>query len=253
MLRSLAAGVRSGLRIAVFIASVLIASPLTRLSVWVASAMGPGARKRLGQAILHHYFRFAAWLFGLELRLQGPMPPRGSLIVANHHSYFDIVALSAATPCLFLSKAEVSRWPLIGPGAVAAGIAFVKRDSMRSRKAAMEAIHERLRSGFTLVNFPSGTTCRSDEALRFRPGLFNSVAGTAVTLAPVSLRYEDGAADWVGDATFLGHLIQLAGRPRLRVQVVFHPTLNAADFEGRELRARCEALVNDAHTSPWAD
>ncbi|WP_224371395.1 lysophospholipid acyltransferase family protein [Hyalangium versicolor] len=227
-----------------FFLLVLASSIATRLTLLVASPWGPQRRIRLGQAILHRFAQIGAWIFGIKLLVRGQLPAPGCLIVANHHSYLDIAALGAATPCLFLAKAEVKRWPLIGPGAAAAGIAFVKRDSARSRKAATEAILERLDLGFSVVNFPTGTTCRSDETLNFRPGLFQSVAGTPIQIVPASLRYEDEHSDWVGDATFVGHLLQLAARPRIRIHLTFSRPVKAAEHDGAHLRQLCEQLVH---------
>ncbi|ADO69235.1 1-acylglycerol-3-phosphate O-acyltransferase [Stigmatella aurantiaca DW4/3-1] len=224
-------------------------SVFTRLAMLFVSPFGEMRRLRFGQAVMHRFFKAAAWLFGIQITHEGPLPAPGSMVVANHHSYMDIVALGAMVPCFFLSKAEVSRWPLLGPGAAAAGIAFVKRDSPRSRKAALETLLRRVQAGFTVVNFPSGTTCRQGETVRFRTGLFRVIAGTPVCLVPTSLRYEDGAADWVGDATFVGHLVRLAAKPRLRVHVAFHRPLNARDSGGDALRDACEGLVNASISS----
>jgi 1-acyl-sn-glycerol-3-phosphate acyltransferase len=43
-------------------------------------------------------------------------------------SYLDILAISAVTPAVFVSKAEVRRWPLFGWFAAIAGTVFVDRE-----------------------------------------------------------------------------------------------------------------------------
>ena len=41
-------------------------------------------------------------------------PPTCGLVVANHLSYLDILAICAVTPAVFVSKADVRKWPLFG-------------------------------------------------------------------------------------------------------------------------------------------
>ena len=60
-------------------------------------------------------------VMGVTLQVTGPTPARGSLIVANHLSWFDIVVIGALMPLSFVAKSEVRGWPLFGHfGAVTA-------------------------------------------------------------------------------------------------------------------------------------
>ena len=52
---------------------------------------------------------------GVELKVVGTPARAGPmLLVSNHISWLDIVALHAVCHCRFVSKADVERWPLIG-------------------------------------------------------------------------------------------------------------------------------------------
>ena len=56
-------------------------------------------------------------LRGLRVQVQRQgLPPQAGplLLVANHVSWLDILALHAAGYCRFVSKAEVRHWPLLG-------------------------------------------------------------------------------------------------------------------------------------------
>ena len=58
----------------------------------------------------------AAWhsiVLGIEIVRDGRFPSRG-LLVSNHLSYLDILAFSAVSPAVFVSKKEVGAWPLYG-------------------------------------------------------------------------------------------------------------------------------------------
>ena len=52
---------------------------------------------------------------GVGLQVQGRFRPGAKLIVANHISWLDIMAVHAVCPeARFVSKADVQHWPLIG-------------------------------------------------------------------------------------------------------------------------------------------
>ena len=54
-------------------------------------------------------------LLGLRLQVEGTFKPGAKLIVANHVSWLDIIAVHAICPeARFVSKADVQRWPLVG-------------------------------------------------------------------------------------------------------------------------------------------
>src|ERR1035441_5885691 len=50
-------------------------------------------------------------IFNFKTEVPGPIPTSG-LIVSNHLSYLDILVLSSVTPAVFVSKADVRRWPV---------------------------------------------------------------------------------------------------------------------------------------------
>jgi hypothetical protein len=98
-------------------------------------------------------------------------------------------------------------------------------------------VTRRLAAGYTLVNFPEGTSHAGDQPLPFRPGVFRRVAGSDVSVVPATIQFRNRDVDWVGEATFLPHLFRLAMRPRTTVRIVFSEPLSAASFaEGDALR-----------------
>lgn len=61
--------------------------------------------------------RFLGWagrLAGLRVKVAGFVPPRDALLIANHLSWLDILALAGATGTAFVAKAEMIEWPLLG-------------------------------------------------------------------------------------------------------------------------------------------
>ena len=53
-------------------------------------------------------------LLAIEVRAEGQLAAGPALLVANHLSWIDIVALTAFYDCTFVAKNEVRDWPLVG-------------------------------------------------------------------------------------------------------------------------------------------
>jgi 1-acyl-sn-glycerol-3-phosphate acyltransferase len=221
-------------RLAAFL--VMLIATTIALQIALAGARGM-ARSRVGLAFFHFFLRATATLMGVQVRIRGRRPAPGSLIVANHRSYFDILALGAATPCLFLAKAEVGAWPLVGAGVRAVGIPLVARRVPESRRRAAEQVLDRLRCGSSVVNFAEGTTTSSVTPRAFRPGLFHRVVRERLVVVPATIRYQGHETDWVGDATLVDHLFRAVTRLRTRIDLIFSPPLRTEHFaNGDRLR-----------------
>jgi 1-acyl-sn-glycerol-3-phosphate acyltransferase len=168
---------------------------------------------------------------GVELVVQGAPPPGPHLLLANHRSYVDILAILSQHPCAFLAKIEVGEWPLLGTAAKLAGTVFVKRECAESRKLARESALALLERGVAFAAFPEGTTFRGPGVLPFFPGLFRLAEQYGVPVVPVAVEYADPADAWVGDEAFLPHFLTAFGKKRVRVRLVFGQPLHADRVE----------------------
>jgi lyso-ornithine lipid O-acyltransferase len=154
---------------------------------------------------------------GVGLRIEGrpPVGLGGTLIVANHLSYLDIVIFSAAMPCVFVAKEEVAGWPLFGALARLGGTIFLDRESRLSAWDAAEAIDHRLADGAAVLMFPEGTSTDGGEVMRFHSTLFAPAVDAGLAVTPAAVFYEPkrkGAERdlcWYGDETFLPHLLRV--------------------------------------------
>ena len=235
---------RATVRLTLFTAGLLVAFVAVAAGRALLVTAPRAVGERFGVAMLHLFMRFGAWVFGVRVFTQGPLPPRGSLIVANHRSYLDAVALASVTPTTFLAKREVASWPVMGLGARIAGVVFVDRGDASSREAAGGELVARVERGATVVNFPEGTTTREPRPLPFRAGLFRRVAGRNVTVVPARIDYDDPQACWTGDDSFVPHLVGVATRRRTVVRLRFSPALRAHDLVPSELLRRSYEAVD---------
>jgi 1-acyl-sn-glycerol-3-phosphate acyltransferase len=154
-------------------------------------------------------------------------PPREGLVVSNHLSYLDIVILSAAMPCFFVSKAEVGSWPFFGKAARSGGTLFIDRSSLASAGQVATMISDRLRLFVPVLFFPEGTSTDGTSVRRFHSRLFEPaiVSGARVTAASVRYAVEDGTPEreicWYGDDTFGSHLVKTLNSASISAVVQF--------------------------------
>jgi 1-acyl-sn-glycerol-3-phosphate acyltransferase len=190
---------------------------------------------------------------GIDVRVQGRPPKEGVLLVANHRSYLDASAIAAQTPTLFLAKAEVARWPIVGSSAQAFATVFVQRESPESRQRSRVELRERLDCGVSVVVFPEGTTTRGPGLLPFRNGPFQIAVDAGVPVMPVSVFYPDRSLAYVDDDVFVPHFLSRFASRRIEAQVSFGPTLSGAD--AASLRDTCRWWIADqlaqAETTDW--
>jgi 1-acyl-sn-glycerol-3-phosphate acyltransferase len=160
-------------------------------------------------------------LHGVEVVADGPVPLGPVILAANHVSWLDPLVVASRVACAPVSKADVSRWPVIGAIARDLGVVFVSRGDASSGARALHAVAELLAHGVSVLNFPEGTTSAGDTVLPFRPGSFGLARRTGAPVVPVAIAYDPPTVAWVGDATFLPHYLTLASRRRARAYVRF--------------------------------
>lgn len=170
-------------------------------------------RRRCVQA----WARSALAILGVEVRSQGVPAARGCLVVANHVSWLDILAIDAVAPCRFVAKADVHRWPLLGALVAGAGTLFIERTSRRDALRVVHQLAERLQAGDVLAFFPEGTTSDGRSVLPFHANLLQAPLAVDAPVQPLGLAYRPkGAARqgaqrheapvYVGSTTLLASL-----------------------------------------------
>jgi 1-acyl-sn-glycerol-3-phosphate acyltransferase len=165
-------------------------------------------------------------LLNVEVTVRGT-PPNGGLLTCNHLSYLDIVVLSGIHRQVFLSKAEVKSWPIIGWLTRCAGTLFVRRDRKADVADLQSQIHDVVAQGIPLTIFPEGTSSDGSTVLPFRSSFLEPAAQNnwPVTPAWIGYRLDEGSvADEVcywRDMTFAPHFFKLLSKKKIYVTVVF--------------------------------
>lgn len=229
----------------VVIAGVLGTAPLR----------SPSARERS----LRCWFRvlLAALQVRTEVRGDTRFAPRGVpvLVVSNHVSWLDVLALGAVQPLRMVGKSEVRDWALVGVPARWAGTLFIDRERLSALPGTVAELTGALRAGSAVAAFPEGTTYCGGRGGNFRPAVFQAALDAGVVVRPVALRYRlehpggpTTVASFVGSATLWQSVGVVAGVRRLVVEVRLLPILDG-HTDRRALAAAAGAAVH-AVTEP---
>lgn len=186
-----------------------------------------------------------------------PRTGRGVLVVANHLSWLDILALGAVAPMRMVAKREIQGWPVIGSLAERIGTVFVDRSGLRSLPSVVEQAAEAMRAGATVGLFPEGTTWCGTASGAFRRAGFQAALDAGVPVRPVAQRMllPDGTpttvGSFIGEDTLLDSMLRVLRLPGLVVEVRVLPLLTAGPgTDRRQLARRAELAVAAATGVP---
>jgi 1-acyl-sn-glycerol-3-phosphate acyltransferase len=116
---------------------------------------------------------------------------RAQIIVANHVSWYDVLALAAYTPkrYRFVAKKELARVPLWGHAWLAAGhIAVDRSDNQRAVASLDQAGRTILEDNSSVIIFPEGTRSRTGELQPFKKGAFVLALNNGIDIVPTGVR-----------------------------------------------------------------
>lgn len=192
-------------------------------------------------------------LASLGIRLiiddQRPFPARArGLVVANHISFLDILAIGAVCPAQFVAKSDVLAMGGISTIARALKVIAVDRQSLRSLPGAVDAVIDALHHDRSAAVFPEGTTWCGTSNGRFRPAFFQAAIDAGVPILPMTVRYTDvdgnicTAPAFIGDDEVTDTVRRILAQPSMSVTVVVHEVQLPVP-DRRYLAARCERLV----------
>ncbi|MBV9922996.1 MAG: 1-acyl-sn-glycerol-3-phosphate acyltransferase [Pseudonocardia sp.] len=179
----------------------------------------------------------------------------GVLVVANHLSWIDVLALAAVAPMRPLAKHEVARWPPIGRLARCAGALFVDRAGLRAVPATVAEITATLRGRDAVVVFPEGTTWCGAAAGPFRRAAFQAALDAQAPVRPVAITFwhADGAparaAAFVGTQSLFDSILRVLRTPGMICEVTVLDDL-APTGDRRALARRAEAAIARATGVP---
>jgi 1-acyl-sn-glycerol-3-phosphate acyltransferase len=191
-------------------------------------------------------------VMGLRLVVQGKFRPGAKLVVANHVSWIDIMAIHAVCPeARFVSKADVQKWPLLNRLVSAGGTLYIEREKRRDALRVVHQMADALKSGDTVAVFPEGTTGDGHTLLPFHANLLQAAIATATPVQPVALRFSDAgnvvstAAQYLGDTTLVQSLWRLACGNQVVVRLQVMTAQGTAHADRRALAEHLRATIGE--------
>jgi lyso-ornithine lipid O-acyltransferase len=186
------------------------------------------------------FHRLIARIIALRITVKGtPSADRPMLILSNHVSWLDIIAIGTVMPVSFVAKAEIEGWPVFGLMAKLQRSIFVDRNKRSETAKTTTEIAERLAEGDPIVLFAESTTSDGNRILPFRSALVGAAreailagGGQHVSLQPLALAYHgaDGLPTgrmgrarigWYGDMEMVPHLVGILRGGPLDVTLAF--------------------------------
>ena len=160
-------------------------------------------------------------------------PHRHYILVANHQSLLDIMALYHLNRQFkWMVKEELFRIPFLGWAMTLAGYVQLARTKPHRIHDAYEQARRWLASGMSVLFFPEGTRSRTGELGSFKNGAFKLAVTTGISVVPI-------AVSGTRDLLVRGGWRFRPGPQRVRVAVLppIAPTISA-DALRDEARAR---------------
>ena len=193
-------------------------------------------------------------LLGIEMRVQGAPAAGRTLLVANHVSWLDIMAVHAVCPrARFVSKAAVRAWPLVRGLADAAGTLYLERERKRDALRVVHSVAQALQAGDLVAVFPEGTTSDGHVLLPFHANLLQAAIATETPVQALALRFSDSsdavsrAVEYVGETSLVESLWRIARGHGIVVHIALLAPRASAQCGRRELaqvlRADIEAAL----------
>ncbi len=201
----------SYLTVVAAIAAIVIAIPL-----WLLLATLPGRRPAFALGRLAS--RIALRVTWCRVTIEGleRLPAAGPLVlVSNHTSFADIVALIASLPLdfVFVAKRELFSWPFVGTIMRKARHLTVERLETAQSVADAARTTDAIRAGEVVLFFPEGTFTRAAGLRPFRMGAFDAATTTGTPIVPIALR---GSRQILPSGRWIphpGHIFLWVGQP----------------------------------------
>lgn len=207
---------------------------------------GMGFRSPWARPLARVLVRALLRLARLPIRVRGleHLPKGPHVLLVNHCSFFDPIALVALLPAspgyAFVTRQQYRRQALLWPLVHGLGTVVLARPA-GSYSANVRMLKERLAAGESMVVFPEGRFRREPGLQAFHSGIFLAAAAAGVPVVPAGLR---GTRDVLRLGCWLPRRAEIVleiGRPMLPAR--HHP--KAAEGLKRAVRRRMVGMCGE--------
>ena len=171
-----------------------------------------------------------AFIFNMDVTIEGVPPDAPFFLVSNHLSYLDIVPLYLSLRCTFVAKKAVRTWPILGFMVHSVGVIFVDRNRRTDVKRVNKELSESMNEYQGLIFFPEATSSGGEDILPFHASLLQFPAEKEVPVHTASISYKTGPGDvHARDSVcffgardgFMEHLLKLSQTTKIDCKIRF--------------------------------
>lgn len=116
-------------------------------------------------------------------------PNQSYVVVANHQSHFDILAIYGWLGIDFrwVMKMELRKVPVLGLACEKLGHVYIDRRNQQRAQASIDAAKQQLQNGTSIFFFPEGTRSLDGRLLPFKKGAFKLAKELQLPILPVTI------------------------------------------------------------------
>ena len=186
------------------------------------------------------FHRVGCTFLGLRVKLIGqPATGRPTLLVSNHISWTDIVAIGSVADVTFVAKREVGKWPFVGMMADLQRTIYVDRTRRSDAGRTAQAMGQHMAGNNAVLLFAEGQSDIGTHVLPFRSALIGAAqhamieAGAKdVMIQPLTIAYtklqglpvsrnERSLIAWIKSKSVKQNIIEILSGPVKDVTVAF--------------------------------
>jgi 1-acyl-sn-glycerol-3-phosphate acyltransferase len=194
-------------------------------------------REGFSVRLTYPFCNFAFWLFRFPVTTIGRehLPKGPCILISNHQSLIDIVAILCGTRKVmsFIAKKELLDVPILGWDMKIQGHIPIDRTDSRGSIQALKQVETQIKNGKSLILFAEGTRTHTGKIGPFKKGAFMMAVNTQVPIIPCCI---SGAFNVLPKHT----MILRPGKIRLQIGAPIYPT--PCNSPG-EVKSQAEALM----------
>lgn len=191
-------------------------------------------------------------ILNIKLHYHGSLPADDqthAILVANHISWLDVIAILAVCPARFVAKSEILGWPILGKLSDNAGTIFIAREKRNDTLRVNQFLSEILMTGDRIAIFPEGTTSDGTHLLHFHASLLQFAVASKALVYPVAVHYRDAldqptTVTAYVDVSIAQSLQLILQQPSCHVELTFLDPLHGEQKNRRELARLTEQAIS---------
>lgn len=160
-----------------------------RLVVLCIAPIAPRTDERGRRFLLRQWARGAAAIIRMRIEISGSPPKPPYFLVTNHLSYLDIILLARTAGCVYVSRADVRGFPILGWVALGMNTIFINRAKVRDTRRVNEHIDTAMNRGYGVHVFAESRISQDAQVHPFKPALLEPAVQRGCPVHYAALSY----------------------------------------------------------------